>query len=86
MPDLFGNSRLRKELDAWQKAVGSLSPDDRTALETAMQNAMQYAEFFIENSPGGHETEALLVSILLSQQKRIQELKQELGRDSETRA
>jgi hypothetical protein len=86
MPDLFGNSRLREELDAWQKAIELLSLDDRTALETAMENAMQYAEFFIENSPEGHETEALLFSILLSQQKRIAELKQELGRDSEAKA
>jgi hypothetical protein len=74
MPDLFGNSKLRDELNAWQKSIDSLSPDDRKAFEKAMQNAMEYGEF-VEIAPEGHETEALLFSILLSQQKKIEELK-----------
>ena len=35
---------------------------------------MQYGEF-VEDAPRGHETEAFLLSILLSQQKKIEELK-----------
>jgi len=80
MPDLFGNSRLRDELDAWQKSIGSLSSEDKEALDRAIQNAMQYSDF-VENAPPGHETEALLLGVLLSQQKRIEELKQKFGRD-----
>jgi len=74
MPDLFGRSKLKEELDAWQKFSSSLLPDDRTAFERAVQNAMQYGEF-IEDAPGGHETEAFLLSVILSQQKKIEELK-----------
>ncbi len=74
MPDLFGRSKLKEELDAWQKYSDSLLPDDRAALERTIQNAMQYGEF-VEDAPRGHETEAFLLSILLSQQKKIEELK-----------
>jgi len=84
MPDLFGNSKLRDELDAWQKSIESLSPEDRNAFDKAIQNAMQYGDF-VENAPKGHETEALLLSVLLSQQKKIEELKQTIGRDNKTK-
>ena len=40
----------------------------------AIQNAAAYGEF-VEIAPRGHETEALLLGILLSQQKKIEELK-----------
>jgi hypothetical protein len=80
MPDLFGNSKLRDELDAWQKSFGSLTPEDREALDRAVRNAMQYADF-VEQAAPGHETEALLLCILLAQQRRIEELKQKFGRD-----
>lgn len=77
MPDLFGNSKLRDELDAWQGFIAALSPDDRAALEKAIGNAAtQYGDLFVETAPRGHETEALLLSILISQQKKIEELKQ----------
>jgi len=74
MPDLFGRSKLKEELDAWQRFSCSLPPDEKAAFESAVQNAMQYGEF-LENAPRGHETEAFLLSILLSQQKKIEELK-----------
>jgi hypothetical protein len=80
MPDLFGNSKLRDELDAWQKSFGSLTLEDKEALDRAVHNAIQYADF-VEHATPGHETEALLLGILLAQQKRIEELKQKLGRD-----
>ncbi len=80
MPDLFGNSRLRDELNAWQESIDSLSFEDRTAVDRAIQNAMPYWDF-VENAPPGHETEGLLLGVLLAQQKRIEELKQKFGRD-----
>jgi len=80
MPDLFGNSKLGDELDAWQKSISLLSPDDREAFDKAIRNAKQYGDF-VEYAPEGHETEGLLISILLSQQKKIEELKAILGRD-----
>jgi hypothetical protein len=80
MPDLFGNSRLKDELKAWEKSIGSLSPEDREAFDKAIQNAMPYLDF-VENAAPGHETETLLLSVLLAQQKRIEELKQKFGRN-----
>ena len=80
MPDLFGNSKLKDELDAWQKSIDSFSPEDKEAFEKALQNSMQYADF-VENAPPGHETEALLLGILLAQQKKIEKLKSKLGRN-----
>ncbi|HXQ92043.1 MAG TPA: hypothetical protein VN739_03490 [Nitrososphaerales archaeon] len=74
MPDLFGRSKLKEELEAWQKFSSSLPPSERAAFESAVENAMQYGDFF-EDAPRGHETEAFLLSILLSQQKKIEELK-----------
>ena len=74
MPDLFGRSKFKEELDAWQKYSDSLPADDRAAFERAIQNAVQFGEF-VEGAPRGHETEAFLLSILLSQQKKIEELK-----------
>jgi len=35
----------------------------------------------VENAPPGHETETLLLGVLLAQQKRIEELKSKFGRD-----
>jgi hypothetical protein len=80
MPDLFGNSRLRDELNAWQKSIDSLSSEDKEALDRAIQNATQYSDF-VESAPRGHETEALLLGVLLAQQKRIEKLKRKFGRD-----
>jgi hypothetical protein len=80
MPDLFGNSKFRDELNAWQKSISSLSRDDREVLVRAIRNAMQYGEF-LESAPAGRETESFLLSILLSQQKKIEELKKTLGRN-----
>jgi hypothetical protein len=80
MPDLFGNSRLKDELNAWEKSIDSLSPEDRKALDRAIQKAMPYLDF-VENAAPGHETETLLLGVLLAQQKRIEELKLKFGRD-----
>ena len=84
MPDLFGNSKLRDELEAWRKSIDALRSDDKEAFEKAISRAMEYSDF-VENAPKGHETEALLVGILLSQQKKIEELKLALGRIREAK-
>jgi hypothetical protein len=83
LPDLFGNSRLKDELLSWEKAISSLSPDDKKTFEKALENAMQYSDF-VEVASKGHETEALLLSILLSQQKKIEELKRAIGNNRKT--
>ena len=79
MPDLFANSKLRDELSAWQDFIAALSPDDRETFGRVIGSATTRYGDFVETAPRGREIEALLLSILLSQQKKIEELKQALG-------
>ena len=75
MPDLFGNSRLKDVIDSWQSFARALPDPDREIFLRIIEDASQY-EDGIENSVAGHDTEAFLISILLAQQKKIQELKE----------
>lgn len=80
MPDLFGNSKLRDELNGWRRSIETLSAEDKSAFERAIEDSSEFVDLFIESAPKGHETEALLISIALSQQKRIRELNRAVGR------
>ncbi|MFI5420204.1 MAG: hypothetical protein ACHQ1H_04495 [Nitrososphaerales archaeon] len=75
MPDLFGNSKWKDVLDSWQSFADALPTTDREIFLRIIEEASQY-EDGIENSIEGHDTEAFLLSILLAQQKKIQELRE----------
>jgi hypothetical protein len=75
LPDLFGISRWKEEIEAWQSYAKALPAEDREIFRKIVEGASQY-EDGLENSVKGRDTEAFLLSILLSQQKKIQELKE----------
>jgi len=75
LPDLFGDSKLKNEIDSWQSFAEALRIEDREVFLKIVEEASQY-EDGIENSLEGHNTEAFLLSILLFQQKKIEELKE----------
>ena len=86
MPDLFGYSKWKDVLDSWQSFTKKLPTEDREVFLRIIEEASQY-EDGIENSVKGHDTEAFLLSILLAQQKKIQELREfiETGKEATTK-
>jgi hypothetical protein len=75
LPSLFGNSLLKDEIDSWKNFARALETEDLEIFLKIIEEASQY-EDAMENSVEGNDTEAFLLSILLSQQKKIEELKQ----------
>lgn len=66
-----GYPALKKELDSWRTYANELYNEDKTVFRDMMARIWpSYAEA-IEKSGRGYTTEALLISILLSQQKTI---------------
>ncbi len=73
MPDLFGHSKRKDLLNSWQSFAEALPAADRQIFSRIVEEASQY-EVEIESSIEGHDAEVFLLSILLAQQKKIQEL------------
>jgi hypothetical protein len=65
------NSRTKKEIDTWRTYAEALRLDDRQTLRDMFSSAStSYAEA-INNAERGYDTESLLMSIVLDQQKTI---------------
>ncbi len=64
-------SKLKRELDSWKKYSDELYNEDRDTFRQMVEKLWpSYAEA-IEKSGRGYTTEALLISMILSQQRTI---------------
>ena len=63
--------RLKRELDSWKKYSGELYNEDRDVFRQIVEKLWPSYAQAIERSGRGYTTEALLVSIILSQQRTI---------------
>lgn len=63
-------SKLREEIDTWSTFANSLRQRDRGVFKDMIAKVWEYEEA-IENSERESTTEALLMSLILSQQKTI---------------
>ena len=65
------SSKLKRELDSWKKYSDELYNEDRDTFRQMVEKLWpSYAEA-IEKSGRGYTTEALLISVILSQQRTI---------------
>ena len=65
------NSRTKKEIDTWRTYAEALRLDDRQTLRDMLSSVLtSYAEA-INSAERGYDTESLLMSIVLDQQKMI---------------
>ena len=70
-PGYFSSSKLKKEFDSWRPFAQALRFEDRVIFNEMLNRvASSYAEA-VESSGRGYDTEAVLMSTLLSQQKTI---------------
>ena len=64
-------TRAKNEIDSWRPFVEALREEDRLVFREMMNSvSASYAEA-IEHSERGYDTESLLMSIVLNQQKTI---------------
>jgi hypothetical protein len=64
-------SRAKNEIDSWRPYVDALREEDRLVFREMINSvSSSYAEA-IERSERGYDTESLLMSIVMSQQKTI---------------
>ncbi len=63
-------SKFKYEIDSWRSFSQSLRLEDRETFRQMMSKVFGYADA-IENSGRGYTTEALLISLILSQHKTI---------------
>jgi len=63
-------SKFKQEADSWRSFSQSLRYEDRETFRQMMTKVWKYSEA-IENSGRGYTTEALLLSLILSQHKTI---------------
>jgi hypothetical protein len=69
--DLEGRpAKLKEEIDSWSLFVESLRLEDRELFKSMVQKIWAYSDS-VEICKNEHTTEALLLSILISQQKTI---------------
>ena len=72
-------SKLKAEIDSWHSFIQSLRFEDRQFLRDMLSKAWRYADA-VENSKEGYTTEAFLVSLLISRQKNINWLEEEISK------
>lgn len=77
-PEAF--PRLKVELDSWKSYSDELYNEDRDAFKQMVEKLWQPYAQAIEKSGRGYTTEALLISILLSQQRTIDWLSRSVER------
>jgi len=63
--------RLRREIDSWRPFVEALRQDDREVFRDMMNEISSGYMEAIDKAERGYDTEALMMSILLKQQKTI---------------
>ena len=62
--------RLESEVNSWKPYADALRQEDRIVFKDMMNAISSYGEA-VESSGRGYDTEALMMSILLNQQKAI---------------
>ena len=68
------SSRLKREVDSWRSYAGALRQEDREVFRDMINViALDYSEA-VGLADRGYDTEAVMMSILLSQQKMINSL------------
>ncbi len=65
------SSRLKREVDSWRSYAGALRQEDREVFRDMMNDVAKAYGEAIEVAERGYDTEAVMMSILLSQQKMI---------------
>ena len=68
------SSRLKREVDSWRSYAGALRQEDREVFRDMMNDVAKAYGEAIEVAERGYDTEAVMMSILLSQQKMINSL------------
>jgi ribosome biogenesis protein Nip4 len=64
------NTKLKDEIDSWTPFLESLKFEDRELFKEMIQKSWDYADS-VEVCSEEHITEAFLISLLVSQQKKI---------------
>lgn len=64
-------SGLKEELDSWRKYADALRQEDREVFREMTNEVIASYSEAIERAERGYDTEALLISILLAQQKML---------------
>jgi hypothetical protein len=63
--------RLRQEIDSWRPYAEALRQDDREVFRDMMNEISSGYREAVDMAERGYDTEALMMSILLKQQKTI---------------
>ena len=78
--------RLKDEIDSWRPYADALRQEDREVFREIMNNvAASYGEA-VDRSERGYDTEAVMMSVLLNQQKTINWLSDLLKRIQTSRS
>jgi len=79
------NSRTKREIDTWRPYVEALRIDDRQILRDLINSVSSSYGEAMNKAERGYDTESLLISLILDQQKtinwlssRVRKLQQEL--------
>lgn len=64
-------SRLKQEVDSWRHYVEALRQEDREVFREMINSVSATYSEAIERAERGYDTESLLMSIILKQQKTI---------------
>jgi hypothetical protein len=75
--------RLKEEIDSWRPYAEALRQDDREVFREMMNAVAASYNLAIERAERGYDTEAVMMSILLNQQKTISWLSSLLKRAQE---
>ena len=63
--------RVKQEVDSWRPYAEALREEDRTIFREMMNSVLSSYKEAIRSAERGYDTESLLISILLDQQKTI---------------
>lgn len=74
-PDEDKKAKLVDEADSWRSFAEALRSEDRQLLRRMLEKIWTFKDA-VENCKEGYETEAFLLSLLISQQKTIDLLDQ----------
>ena len=82
-PGSVTGSKLKQELDSWRNYSQALHNEDKEIFQRMISRLFPAYSDAIENSGRGYTAEALLFSLIISQQKTIDLLSKRLARLTE---
>lgn len=68
---MFVARRLKEEIDSWRPYAEALRQEDREVFRDMLNDVAASYNLAIEQAERGYDTEAVMMSILLNQQKTI---------------